>query len=407
MLQIAEALAEVLKQAKPLPSCVLPLAEVVGRVLAEPVVSDVDSPPADKSLRDGYALRASDVVGGVLDFAILEEVVAGDVPRYEVGTGQATRLMTGVPIPRGADAVVMFEHAEPLPQRSGQEFVRVTPRPLETGSWILRQGQSLRLGEEVLSPGVELRPVEIGLLAEVGRSTVRVIPQPRAAMLPTGDEIVPPHEKPRAGQIRNSNGPLLAAALARAGAQPIPLPIGPDRLDELRQLVAEGLKADLLLLSGGVSAGVRDLVPHVLRELGVRQVFHKVRVKPGQPLWFGVYEADGRTVPVFGLPGNPIGALVCFELFVRPALRQRAGFADPGPNFRRVRLSAACDHRGDRPTFHPARGQQTATGEVAELVPWEGSPDIRGVTRANGFLHFPAGDKHYPAGTELEWLPLS
>ncbi len=246
-----------------------------------------------------------------------EEVTAGQVPQAPLQPGLATRIMTGAPVPAEAEAVVMVEQTQTSSDADGIEWVEIAEVRLPESGNIMLQGTSLRAGEVILSAGRTIRPLEIGLLAEVGRHQVQVSLVPSVAILSTGNELVDVDQSPQAGQIRNSNGPLLNALVQRAGAKPVPLGIGRDDLDDLRQLVAQGLQEDVLVLSGGVSAGVLDLVPQVLQELGVEQVFHKVDLKPGKPLWFGV-NADTQTL-VFGLPGNPVSSLVCCELFVRPA----------------------------------------------------------------------------------------
>jgi molybdopterin molybdotransferase len=223
-------------------------------------------------------------------------------------------------------------------------------------------------------------------------------------VLSTGNELVPADQTPAAGQIRNSNSPMLAACVRKACAVPLELGIARDERDELRRLIERGLAADVLVLSGGVSAGVLDLVPGVLAELGVEQVFHKVRLKPGKPLWFGVLACAPprqRATLVFGLPGNPVSSLVCFELFVRPAIQQLSGRTAATP-IKTARLAAEFQHRGERPTYQPAQFCEHAQGAIAKPLFWQGSADLRTLAAANCLIRFPAGDRHYPAGEAVE-----
>lgn len=420
MLSISEALSKVLATTGRMAPVRVPLADALGLALAEDVASDIDSPPHDKATVDGYAVIAADLADGSAELSILEEVTAGNVPTLAVSRGRCTRIMTGAPVPAGADAVVMIERSELLP---GAGCVRITDR-VNARQNIMTRGDSLRCGETVLKSGHEVRAAEIGLLAEVGCSNVSVFPQPRVALLSTGNELVEANDRPSAGQIRNSNGPMLAAAVPRAGGIPIVLGIARDESTDLRAKIEQGLTADVLVLSGGVSAGVLDLVPSVLKELGVEQVFHKVRLKPGKPLWFGVAGSkfklqgsrfkvpdvgrrttdDGHCL-VFGVPGNPVSSLVCFELFVRPAIAQLSG-RDPAEGLRQLpaRLAAEFAHRGDRPTYFPTVVRREAESLSAEPVRWRGSGDLRGITAANALAIFPAGDRTWQAGEQIDVL---
>jgi molybdopterin molybdotransferase len=243
-----------------------------------------------------------------------------------------------------------------------------------------------------------------------------VIRQPRIAILSTGDELVPTDQVPGPGQIRNSNGPMLAAAARRAGAVPRELGVARDQPQALREKIADGLGDDIFVLSGGVSAGVHDLAPGVFADLHVEQVFHKVRLKPGKPLWFGVQRRDdGTQTLVFGLPGNPVSTLVCFELFVRPAINALLGRAADIDRLTstssvesrfRAKLTSAFSHRGERPTLHPAIWRSDDGTPSVEPVCWFGSADLRGLTAANALIHFPAGDRDWPAGETVEILVL-
>jgi molybdopterin molybdotransferase len=328
---------------------------------------------------------------------VIEEVAAGRVPLLTVGSGDATRIMTGAPVPDGADAVVPHEETE---ARGGAVRVR---RAVRTGECILPRGREMRAGEVVVPAGTALTPQAVGLLAAVGRSAVRVHRMPRVAILVTGDELVEVVERPGPGQIRNSNGPMLWALASRAGAVVEYLGIARDDRDALHRLVARGLDvADVLILAGGVSAGKFDLVPEVLLGLGVTAHFHKVRLKPGKPLLFG---GRGDRL-VFGLPGNPVSSFVGFELFVRPALRKMMGHAIPGPAFVPVPLAVPFAAKNDRPTYAPARievmdGLRIRPGE------WFGSADLRGLLTADALVSLPAGAPEWNVGEPLPTLLLN
>jgi molybdopterin molybdotransferase len=404
MLSVADALAVVLRHARPLPPQPTPLTPaVLGGVLAEDVASDLDMPPFDKALMDGYAVRTADLPGGRGELAVVEEVAAGRTPTRPVGAGEATRVMTGAPLPAGADAVVMIEQA----REDGDRVVIDDPR-LAPGRNVLRRATEMRRGETVLAAGAVLRPQEVALLATVGRTSALVVPPPSVAVLSTGDEVVEAPAVPGPGQIRNSNGPMLLAQAARAGGVPRYLGVARDRLDSLRPLVADGLRADVLLLSGGVSAGKLDLTPGVLREAGVEAHFHKVELKPGKPLLFGTRgRGDGRPPTlVFGLPGNPVSSLVCFELFVRPAVRRLRGLADAGPAWVQAALAEDFDYRTDRPTYHPARLEAADDGWRVRPVPWFGSADLRALTAADALVLFPPGEARRPAGKRYAAMRL-
>lgn len=405
MLSVPEALAILVERVERPAAAELPLEATVGLVLAENIVSDIDSPPFDKALMDGYAVRSADVKTPTVHLRVGEEVLAGQVPRRCVGPGEATRIMTGAPLPEGADAVVPVEHS----RLEGEDVVVLNTTATDPGRNVLRRGASVRTGQVVLKAGAELRPQQMGALAELGRHRVAVYPRPRVAVLATGDELVPVAERPGPGQIRNSNETMLTAQLKFAGAEPLPLGIARDTREDLREKISRGLQADVLLLSGGVSAGKLDLVPSVLRELGVEEVFHKVRVKPGQPLWFGVTELPrqstearpGERCYVFGLPGNPVSSMVCCEVFVRTVLRRLMGIEPAEPQPMRAVLTEGHFNRGDRPTYHPARMSATANGLTVAPVPWIGSADLCATSGANAMALF-SEDKQYLVGDVVD-----
>jgi molybdopterin molybdotransferase len=398
MRPIEEALELVLRHAQPRAPVSVPVADACGRTLAEEITSDIDSPPFDKSLVDGYAVVAADIAVGT-ELEVIEEIAAGVVPRAAVGQGYASLVMTGAPLPEGAEAVVMVEETERVGAApDSAKRIRLLADSARRAPNIMRRGTSLRRDQIVLDRGQLIRPIEIGLLSQVGRTSVRVFPPARVAVLPTGNELVSADSYPRPGQIRNSNGPMLAASVGRLEAEPVLLEVARDDRGHLRQLTRQGLQHDLLLLSGGVSAGKWDLVPAVLEELGVQRVFHKVRLKPGKPLWFGLQHRDGPPTLVFGLPGNPVSSLVCFQLLVRPALMRIMGrVAEQGRRWSAA-LTVSFRHRGDRPTFHPSQSRHDEDGPKVTPLAWQGSADLYTLRRADCLAYFPAGDRQYHPG---------
>lgn len=432
MISLPEAFQLLQSTVRSLETEQVPLEAAVGRVLAEPVLADRDSPPYRKSLMDGYAIRSQDLNQGFQRLQVVETIVAGTWPSRPVGPQQAARIMTGAPIPEGADAVVMMEAtdqttafdpspadriddrigaptndaASPDIDRPGQ-WVRVKLDRIEPGKHIAGQADNFRRGSVMMSAGQPIRPWSIGLLAEVGARSVTLFRQPSITILPTGDELVDYHLVPQQAQIRNSNGPQLLA-LARTFTDSVELlPIAPDNEPELREKISRGLQSDLLLLTGGVSAGMLDLVPKVLQQLGVQQVFHKIEMKPGKPLWFGT-RPNGRRSYVFGLPGNPVSSLVGFHLFVASAIRLMQGLE----SFQPVTLQANLKHdhqsRGGRPTFWPGTisTEQPGLPQVAPLS-WLGSSDLLSLGRADGLIYFPASRSEFSAGDRVTYFPLA
>ena len=402
MIEIAEARQRVLEQCQTLAPRSIPLTKTLGLTLAETVSSSIDSPPHNKAMMDGYALIAADLVDGRAELRVIEEVAAGAVPTQSVSPGEATRIMTGAPMPTGADCVVMVERTETIDTQGQDEQVRVDDPSLKAGANILPQGTCLKTGQELLKPGHLIRGIEVGLLAEIGKTEVLATPRPHVAMLSTGDELVPADQPPGAGQIRNSNSPMLAALVASAGGEPVDLGIARDNHADLKRSIAAGLKHDMLLLSGGVSAGKFDLTPQVLAELGVEQVFHKVNLKPGKPLWFGVLRQNDRTTLVFGLPGNPVSSFVCFELFARAAIAAVSGRETQAITVESAALVDEFQYNSGRPIHHPALCRIDEAALVVEILPWKGSADMLTVCRANCLASLPAGKHDWAKGTPIE-----
>ena len=365
------------------------LERAAGRVLAEAVAADRDLPAVDRSVRDGYAVRAADLPG---ELWIAGEVRAGERFTGTVGAGQAVETMTGAPIPAGADAVVMVEHTRRVNGR-----VQID-RPAEPGQFINPKGCEAAAGEVVLDRGKRLDYSDVAMLAALGRSRVLVYAKPRVAIDATGDEIVEVDEKPQEFQIRNSNARSLAAQVERAGGVPRVLPVARDTVEHTREIIARGLEEDLLLLSGGVSAGKYDVVEEVLAGLGAEFFFDRVLIQPGQPLVFG---RAGRTF-FFGLPGNPSATMVTFEVFARAALEVLGGQAEIALHMPQARLTRDFRHHAGLTRFLPAR--LSADGGEVTPVEWHGSGDVPALTRANAYLVAEAGRPEYASGELIRVL---
>jgi molybdopterin molybdotransferase len=362
------------------------LSEAAGRVLAEPIAADRDFPSVARSVRDGFAVRAGDVPG---ELQVIGEVRAGESFAGDVKPGQAVEIMTGAPVPRGADAVVMVEHVSVAGDRV------TVPRGLHPDENVSLQGSQARHNEIVLEPGCRLGFTEIALLATAGRSSVSVFVRPQIALLATGDEIVEVNQTPLPYQVRNSNVEALAVQVARAGGRPHILPVARDLYAATRELVEQGLRTDMLALSGGVSAGKYDIVEKVLADLGAEFFFDRVQIMPGQPLVFGL--ARGKFF--FGLPGNPASTMVTFEIFARSAVELLGGQKDVRLPLLWSRLVCDFHQKTGLTRFLPA--QLSADGSTVEPVPWQGSGDVPALARANAFLVTEPDRESWTAG---DWI---
>jgi molybdopterin molybdotransferase len=365
------------------------ILDSAGRVLAESITADRDYPPFARSARDGYAIRAADLPGSL---RLIGEVRAGEVFEGSVGKGEAVEIMTGAPLPEGADAVIMIEHT----RLEGGRVI--TDRAVRPGDNFNPSGVESHRGDTVLTPGQHLGFAEIALLAMVGRACVSVYRRPRVAIIPTGDEIVEAGEQPREFQIRNSNAWSLAVQVRRAGGVEELLPIARDNYESTRNSIERGLDADLLLLSGGVSAGKYDIVERVLADLGAKFSFDRVSIQPGQPLVFG---SIGEKF-FFGLPGNPASTMVTFELFARAAIEKLSGAATTPLPLLRAKLTADFHHKTGLTRFLPARLSDDGTTVTPQ--PWHGSGDVAALARANAFLVAEADRESWSAGDDIRVL---
>lgn len=406
MIPVEEALRRILGRTRRLPTETVTLGKARGRVLREDVFADRDLPPFDRSAVDGYAVRAACLANGGR-LRVVDQVPAGAMPRVPVGPGEAAAVMTGAPVPEGADSAIMVEDTVrdgdfvvwPAPGRN--------PLPLEPGNRVTAQGAEVRKGATLLEAGVRISPAGVGLLATVGKARVAVASRPRVAVFSTGDELRHPRSsRPGPAQIRDANSHMIAARCRTLGLPVRRLGIAPDDPERLAGTIRSGLAADVLFVSGGVSMGRYDYVEPVLERAGVRLLVTAVAIRPGKPFVFGVKEGS-RPVLVFGLPGNPVSALTTFEVFARPALDALQGIGDPRPARPSVRLLAPVSQRGPRRAFLPARVGVAEDGALtAQPIRSQGSGDIAAVALANALVVVPEDAGTIPAGESVEAQPL-
>lgn len=415
------------------------LMQGLGRVLAEAVMADRDFPPFPRATRDGFAVRADDLARGVTLLRVVGQVRAGDSYDLPVASGEAVEIMTGAAVPTGADAVVMVEYTERKSQEvnhkghpfdssfAGSESLRAgygtqreeskdrggigdddnvldiasnespkqeekrtedlveIQRTVAAGENIVPAGAEAQAGQELLPLGVRMGPAQIALAAAAGKASVKVYRKPRVAILSTGDELVEVAEKPGPSQIRNSNSYSLAALVAECGGEPVQLPIAPDEQGKLTEMVQEGLKADMLLLSGGVSMGKFDLVEQALNALGAKFFFTGALIQPGKPVVFGEVGAT----PFFGLPGNPVSVMVTFELFARQVVETLSGAQPERLKSAKVKLKKEFKTKTGLTRFLPAKVDGGLDDPEVEVVPWQGSGDMLAAAKANCYLVVP------------------
>ncbi len=397
MISVEQAIELVLSNLPERKSELVPLRSALGLVLSGALVADADVPPFNKAAMDGYAVRAADVRQSPVELVIAGEVRAGGGLPATLNSGEATSIMTGAPVPEGADAVQMVEQTE---LSRGRRKVRIL-KPVAPGENIAPRGAEARAGDTVLEAGRLVGPAEMAVLAAFGFTAVRVWRRPSVAVLVTGDELVEVEDTPRPDQIRNSNAYSLSAQLRLMGLVPEYLGIARDDKEKLKRLMRKGLEHDVLIVTGGVSMGEYDFVKEVVKELGLEVVFSRVAMKPGKPTVFA--RKAGKLV--FGLPGNPVSAFVAFENLVRPALGRLCGFDLPQLPRVRGRLVAGLKQHPGRTAFLPAWVTIGAETTV-EPLKWKGSADIIGFARANAAVIFPGDLETMAAGEMVEAMLL-
>jgi molybdopterin molybdotransferase len=392
-LSIDQALALVAANVTPLPTEEVALEQASGRFIAEDLHAAIDLPPFMNSAMDGYALRAGDTPGRLL---VVGESAAGSPHRGGLGPGGAIAISTGAVVPVEADAVVPVEDV----RRDGEEIdVR---SGVAAGAFVRRRGSDIERGERLLEAGIRLGPAQIGAAAAVGLGTLVCGRRPRVALLTTGSELRPPGQHLADGEIYDANRPMLEAALETSGARVAHVPAAADTGEAHRAALAQALEHDVVISSGGVSVGAHDLVRSVGRELGIEEVFWRVALRPGKPLAFGV---RGSTL-VFGLPGNPVSSLVCFELFVRPALLGLQGARSVLPAWSAGTLGAAVRRNSGRDDLIRVRLSAGSRPIVLLPLPGQESHQIAIAAQADGLALIPSGRGELPAGTEVAYLPL-
>jgi molybdenum cofactor synthesis domain-containing protein len=398
MISISEAIQIVKAESNRLPTEQTELRLSCGRILAEDIVADTDLPPFDRAQMDGYAVRAADVAGVPARLRIVGESAAGDGWHHEMNAGEAVRIMTGAPVPKGADAVQQVE----LTKESDSEVEIL--QPVETGRSIVRRANEIKAGETVLRAGEQINVAMIATLASFGYSQIKVGRRPRVAVMATGSELVDVDQKPARDQIRDSNNYTIEAYAALSNAIVDRLPLVGDETGLLKQRMREAAeRSDVLITSGGVSMGVYDFTKAALKELGAEIFFERVALRPGKPTVFGRL---GHTL-VFGLPGNPVSVAVTFNLFARTALRAMQGAAETTLASEHAVLAREVKGSIDRESYLPAilRTDQRGT-TLVEPLKWGGSSDFVAFARATALINIPAGPAKTSAGSVVRVVHL-
>lgn len=371
--------------------------------LAQDLVADRDFPPFPRATRDGYAVRAEDVASVPAKLRCIGELKAGASEAHSLITvtpGETVEIMTGAPVPSGADAVVMVEYTE-----RDRDTVTIN-KTLSRGENVVAAGSEARKGDIMVPRGTRVGHVAVAIAAAVGRAEMAVYRRPKVAVLATGDELVDINFAPGPNEIRNSNSYSLAAQVHKAGGEATILPVARDDAAELDVLIRTGAQCDLLLLSGGVSMGKYDLVEQALAKLGAQFFFTGVLIQPGKPLVFGELRGTKKTTPFFGLPGNPVSTMVTFQLFVRPVLDALAGARSQTPLFAQARLKSDFKMKPGLTRFLPARLDGTHGEPEVELVKWHGSGDLMALARANCYIVVPPDKEHFQAQEHITVLPF-
>ena len=403
LLNVDEALKQILATIKPLPDEVVRLEEALGRIIAQDVIADSNLPPFPNSSMDGFALRAADIASASpqnpVTLRVVMDIPAGTAPSGQIGREEAARIMTGAPLPQGADAVIPVESTNAQWKPGSNEALAkqvVVHKSVKMGDYVRLAGEDIHSGERIIQQGTLIRPAEIGLLAAAGQHKIKVIRQPCVVILSTGDELIDIDKDLKPGKIRDSNSYTLAALVTVNGGIPIRIPTARDTLEDVRRRFKEALaqKPDLILSSAGVSVGAFDVVRTIIDELG-KVDFWRINLRPGKPLAFG----QVGEIPFFGLPGNPVSAMVTFDLFVRPTLLKLGQRQD-----RIISIDAAVAedlHSDGRRSYIRVKLKREADGWVARTTGSQSSGALSSMMLADGLMIIPEDVKFLPAGSQL------
>ncbi|MCB1195047.1 molybdopterin molybdotransferase MoeA [bacterium] len=397
LIELETALGIILRETPLIGMENVPLQNAVQRICAEEVVSDIDIPPFDTSAMDGYAVRHEDVTGTPVKLKVIESIQAGYMPKKSVCSGECSAIMTGAPLPEGADTVIMVEHTEKL---SGSHIL--VNRSGAKSEHIRFKGEVLAGNSSILSRGTMVSNRHIPLLAAAGKTVLSVFALPHVTIISTGDELVEPHLTPKHGQIRNTNAPMLTAHLAALHIAPHYAGIAQDTEDGLMRKISLGLQSNILIVTGGVSAGDYDLAPSILRTLGVKQLFHKVNIQPGKPFFFGK-RADTL---IFGVPGNPVSSMIIFLLFIRPALLKMMGANDVFGTVLSGRLTKDFRKKQGRKMVYPVKISFADLSYAVTPLDYLGSADIRAFAEADGAMILDGNRPEWKRGEPVEFMFL-
>ena len=400
MIPVKEALNIILKNLPEKKVITKPLLESAGYVLAEDIRSDIDLPPFDKSAMDGFAVKHTDIKKIPATLELIDTVAAGSKSNKAVSNGKTIKIMTGAPVPKGADTVVMKE----LTQEQGHRvsFLAQT----EQNANICYKGEDLKKGDKVLAKGSLIGPAQISVLATVGKASLKVFHKPSIAILTTGDELVEVNKKPRGAQIRNSNSYLLMAQIKQFGLKPENLGIARDTIQNLTAKIKQGLKRDILIITGGVSAGDYDIVEPVLKKLGVKLLFDTVAIKPGKPFVFGIRNNNSKSAIrnpqsiIFALPGNPVSSFVITEIFIHEAIARITDNHSLKPRYTYAKLAKGKINKHERQQYIPAIYDEQK--DTVLPVTWHGSADVIGLSKANSLIIVPRNSNPVSHGDSVQ-----
>jgi molybdopterin molybdotransferase len=395
MITFQDALTKILKNTQALSVEKIPVEESVSHVLAENIYSKIDMPPFNKSAMDGYALKAADTIKIPVKLECVGTISAGQSVNKHIKKGQCLKIMTGAAIPEGADSVVMIENT----RADNNNYVEILSR-VKTGQNICIKGEDIKRNQKVGKKGTVVSVSDIALIAAAGKQVISVVRKPRVAFFNTGDEIIPLTKRLTKNKIYNSNGPQLIALLKSCGINAKFLGIIKDDPCHLRKAMEEGMKYDLLLISGGVSMGDYDFIPEVLKGLGVKEIFHNVRIKPGKPLFFGSHKKG----VVFGIPGNPVSNFTSFILFIQPAINKMMGYQNCKPEFKEGVIENSFQQKEGRKHFVPVKAVKKENQYYLKSVNSHGSADIVSLSNADGFMIIDADRKAVKTGEKVKFI---